>query len=114
MVITSLGVTTVLMVLSQGRRTVSATESWAKEEEGATSILMTRLEEWLRQKTEYSRKGLMTQQGHDPLLGDWEWSAQLDSQLQAQVMGGYRIRLHWNGPTGPREVETYVVSKLIP
>lgn len=102
------------MVLSQGRRTISATESWTKEEEAATSILMSHLEQWLREKSEYSRKGLLDQKGHDPMLGDWEWSARLESELQGQFMGGYRIKLRWTGPAGPREVETYVVSKLIP
>lgn len=106
LIIVGVGITSVLMVLSQGRRTLLLTRRWSDEQVEATRILFQRTEAWQQLRTGPARTSAMDQRGNSPVLGPWEWRMVEERRLEGRSLAMYRIAVTWEEGGVAREVST--------
>lgn len=112
--VVGLGVSAVLLSLSQGRRNQRLVRAWAEEESRATELLFERLGEWEQLRTDPGRRAALVQEGRDPRLGAWTWDLQPEQLLNGNTMALYKVRLRWQDERGQREGTTHAVLRVVP
>ena len=106
------GVTAILGVVAQTRRTERQTARWAEEETRAAELLMDHLHRWELFRSDQARRANLVVQGEDAVLGAWSWSLNLERASEGRPVGLFRVQLEWKDAQGTREVSTHAALRI--
>ncbi len=112
MVIIGVGVTALVTVISQSRRTMTSVQRWEQQESRATNLLMSLLHERERSPATLTMATNTPVKGRDEVLGEWEWVATPLNRIPDRALDLHRLEVRWLDGGTPREIHTVAVLRV--